>query len=96
MTEKDSPDDLGSRLVAAPKASPLLRGYRGAAPVDVAELGELVARIGLLVDEVSSLASLDLNPVLVSTGVVAVLGATATVRARWQRVDLGIRRLLDG
>ena len=84
------------RLIAAPKAAPLLRGYRGAPVADVHALAELVARVGLLVDEVPNLASLDLNPVLVSPGGVAVLGAIAHVRVHWQRVDMGVRRLLDG
>ena len=84
------------RLIAAPKAAPLLRGYRGAPVADVNALAELVARLGLLVDEVPNLASLDLNPVLVSPGGVAVLGAIAHVRVHWQRVDMGVRRLLDG
>lgn len=83
------------RLVASPRAAPLLRGYRGAAQVDVDALCELVTRVGLLVDEVPALASLDLNPVLVSAGGVAVLGATASARMHWQRVDVGVRRLLD-
>jgi ATP-grasp domain len=83
------------RLIAAPKAAPLLQGYRGAPVVAVHDLAELIARVGLLVDEVPSLASLDLNPVLVSPGGVAVLGASARVRMHWQRVDIGIRRLLD-
>jgi acyl-CoA synthetase (NDP forming)/GNAT superfamily N-acetyltransferase len=84
------------RLVASPKAAPLLRGYRGADPVDTEALCELVARLGLLVDEVPSIASLEMNPIVVSTSGAAVLGASARVRARWDRVDVGIRRLLDG
>jgi acyl-CoA synthetase (NDP forming)/GNAT superfamily N-acetyltransferase len=84
------------RLVASPKAAPLLRGYRGADPVDTEALCDLVVRLGLLVDEVPSLAAMDLNPIVVSAGGIAVLGASARVRARWDRVDVGVRRLLDG
>ena len=84
------------RLVASPKAAPLLRGYRGAEPVDTEALCELVARVGLLVDEVPSLAALEMNPIVVSANGAAVLGASARVRARWDRVDVGVRRLLDG
>jgi acyl-CoA synthetase (NDP forming) len=83
------------RLVAAPKAAPLLRGYRGADPVDTEALCELVARLGLLVDELPALASLDLNPIVVSASGAVVLGASARVRMRWERVDIGVRRLLD-
>ncbi len=84
------------RLVAAPKAAPLLRGYRGADPVDVDALCELAVRLGLLVDDLPTLASLDLNPIVVSGSGAAVLGASARIRLQWQRVDIGVRRLLDG
>ncbi len=83
------------RLVAAPKAAPLLRGYRGADPVDTEALVEIVTRVGLLVDDVPNLASLDLNPVIVSGSGAVVLGAAARVRAQWERLDIGVRRLLD-
>jgi acyl-CoA synthetase (NDP forming) len=84
------------RLISAPRAAPLLRGYKGTMPVDVNALAELVSRVGHMVDVLPSLASLDLNPVVVTTNGVAVLGARASVRQDWQRVDVGIRRLLDG
>jgi acyl-CoA synthetase (NDP forming)/RimJ/RimL family protein N-acetyltransferase len=84
------------RLITSPKAAPLLRGYRGAQPVDTEALCQLVARLGLLVDEVPSLASLEMNPIVVSGGGAVVLGASARVRSRWDRVDVGVRRLLDG
>jgi len=84
------------RLVASPKAAPLLRGYRGADPVDVESLCTIVARLGLLVDEVPALASLDLNPIIVSGSGAAVLGASGRIRMNWDRLDVGVRRLLDG
>jgi succinyl-CoA synthetase beta subunit len=84
------------RLVAAPKAAPLLRGYRGADPVDTESLCEIIARLGMLVDEVPAVASVDLNPIVVSGRGAAVLGATARVRMQSERLDIGIRRLLDG
>jgi acyl-CoA synthetase (NDP forming) len=84
------------RLVAAPKAAPLLRGYRGADPVDVESLCTIIARLGLLVDEIPSLAALELNPIIVSGWGSAVLGATGRIRRNWDRLDVGVRRLLDG
>ncbi|MGV1006226.1 MAG: GNAT family N-acetyltransferase [Candidatus Nanopelagicales bacterium] len=83
------------RLVEAPKASPLLHGYRGADPVDTEALCEIVARVGLMADDLPALATLDLNPVVVSARNCAVLGATARVRMTWERLDIGVRRLLD-
>ncbi len=83
------------RLVATPKAAPLLRGYRGADPVDIESLCQIIARLGLLLDEVPALASLDLNPIVVSGSGAAVLGAAGRIRMRWGRLDVGVRRLLD-
>ncbi|MCU0282507.1 MAG: GNAT family N-acetyltransferase [Candidatus Nanopelagicales bacterium] len=83
------------RLVTTPKAAPLLRGYRGSDPVDIDALCELIARLGLLIDEVPAIASLDMNPIVVSGGGAVVLGASARVRMQWERLDVGVRRLLD-
>jgi hypothetical protein len=47
------------------RSAPLLLGYRGAAPADVAALEDLLRRIGTLADEVPEIAELDLNPVIV-------------------------------
>jgi acyl-CoA synthetase (NDP forming) len=55
------------------RATPLLTGYRGSDPVDLAGLEDLLVRLGLLAHEVRELAELDLNPVIASSaGVVAV------------------------
>ena len=48
-----------------------------------------------LVDEVPNLASLDLNPVIVSGSGAVVLGSAARIRMHWERIDIGVRRLLD-
>jgi acyl-CoA synthetase (NDP forming) len=83
------------RLVATPKAAPLLRGYRGADPVDIDALCELIARLGLLIDECPAIAAVDMNPIVVSGSGAVVLGAAARVRMQWERLDVGVRRLLD-
>jgi acyl-CoA synthetase (NDP forming) len=55
------------------RSSPLLFGYRGSTPVDVAALEELLLRVGILADEVPEVAEMDLNPVIAGAeGVVAV------------------------
>src|SRR5207237_234751 len=60
-------------LVRATRGSPLLFGYRGAPPADVASLEDLVLRVGRLVDDIPEIAELDLNPVIASpAGAVAV------------------------
>jgi len=80
-------------LVRATRGSPLLFGYRGAPPADVASLEDLLLRVGRLVDDIPEIAELDLNPVIASpSGAVAV---DAKVRlAPWvPRPELALRRL---
>jgi acyl-CoA synthetase (NDP forming) len=60
-------------MVGDLRCAPLLYGYRGAPPCDVAALEELLVRVGRLVEDVPEIAELDMNPVRVSeNGAVAV------------------------
>src|SRR5690606_16872555 len=62
-----------SELVRSLRSSPILFGYRGTEPTDVAALEDLLLRVGRLADELPEVRELDCNPVLVSPkGVVAV------------------------
>jgi acyl-CoA synthetase (NDP forming) len=54
------------QLVASLRGSPVLRGGRGTAPLDVDALCALVAAAGDLITAVPEITQLDLNPVLVS------------------------------
>ncbi|MFO7960979.1 MAG: GNAT family N-acetyltransferase [Nitriliruptoraceae bacterium] len=57
------------------KMSPLLTGYRGSPPADVAALKEVLHRVGAMVEDLPEVAELDLNPVFVRAdgqGVVSV------------------------
>jgi acyl-CoA synthetase (NDP forming) len=47
------------------KSSPLLRGFRGSPPLDVAAVAHMIARIGQLLLAEPSIRELDLNPVIV-------------------------------
>ncbi|MDG4829757.1 GNAT family N-acetyltransferase [Solwaraspora sp. WMMD1047] len=80
-------------LIDEPRAAPLLRGHRGAAPVDRAALADLVARIGRLVDEQPRVRALSLNPVLARPDGLAVLHASVRVAEAGVRPDRGPRRL---
>jgi len=43
----------------------MLRGFRGAAPVDIERLAEIVARVSeLLADQRERIAELDINPLI--------------------------------
>jgi hypothetical protein len=43
---------------------PLLDGYRGAVPVDLAALEDVIARVSVLADRHPEIAELDCNPVM--------------------------------
>ncbi|MEU7863970.1 GNAT family N-acetyltransferase [Nonomuraea sp. NPDC049141] len=55
------------------RCAPLLYGYRGSPPVDVAALADQLVRVGRLLEDLPEVAELDLNPVIVtSEGAVTV------------------------
>jgi len=56
-------------------------------------LADLIVRIGLLADDIPELADLRLEPVIVSTEGLAVLGARAVLRMAPARHDDEVRRL---
>jgi acyl-CoA synthetase (NDP forming) len=62
-----------SRALRGLRIWPLLEGYRGSAPADVAALEQLVVAIGRLAADVRELAELDLNPVMVGPDGYAVV-----------------------
>jgi acyl-CoA synthetase (NDP forming)/GNAT superfamily N-acetyltransferase len=88
MTDRDA-----ATLVDEPRAAPLLRGYRGAEPVDRAALADLLSRIGRLVDEHPEVRGLELNPVLARPDGYSVLHASVAFGAPAARPDTGPRRL---
>lgn len=88
LTDRDA-----AALVLAPRAAPLLTGYRGADPVDLDALADLLLRVGRLVDEQTTLSSLTLNPVLARPSGLAVLHASAEFAPHLPRPDSGPRRL---
>jgi acetyl coenzyme A synthetase (ADP forming)-like protein len=56
--------DVDAReMVRAIKAYPLLEGWRGSAPADVAAGEEVLLRVSQMVDELGDIAEMDLNPV---------------------------------
>ena len=89
------PNDVdAAELVRGPRAAPLLFGWRGAAEADVAALEDIVARIGLLADQLPEVSRLELNPVLVASRGLAVLHADIAVTPPRDRCyDTGPRRL---
>ncbi|MCX4385949.1 GNAT family N-acetyltransferase [Micromonospora peucetia] len=82
-----------AELVDEPRAAPLLRGHRGAAPVDRAALADLLLRVGRLADEQPRVRALTLNPVLARPDGISVLHATVRIGSAVPRPDTGPRRL---
>jgi hypothetical protein len=57
-------DRDAAALVRAPRAAPLLDGYNGAEPTDLAAMEDLVRRVGKLAEDLPEVRSLTLEPVL--------------------------------
>ncbi len=72
-------DADASELVRSLRSAPLLFGYRGMPPVDVAALEDLLHRVARLAATVHEVAELDFNPVIASAGGVAVVDARVRV-----------------
>jgi len=70
---------------------PLLDGYRGAPRVDVEALEQLLLRVSQLVETNPEIAEMDLNPVIVHTGGVAVVDARVRLQEAFPEALPGIR-----
>ncbi|MEV0784273.1 GNAT family N-acetyltransferase [Streptomyces sp. NPDC050423] len=86
-------DRDAAELIRSIRAAPVLFGWRGSAPVDTAALEELLLRVSLLVDDHPEVVSVALEPVVVATQGLTVLGASVRLSPPPARTDLGPRRL---
>jgi acyl-CoA synthetase (NDP forming) len=86
-------DQDAASLVRAPRAAPLLAGYRGTEPVDLAALEDLVLRVGRIAEDLPEVRSLVLDPVLTSPEGAFVTGARIVLGPPPTRQDSGPRRL---
>lgn len=66
-------------MICSLKTFPLLDGYRGATPCDVASLEDLLLGVSAIVETHREIAALDLNPVVVSPGGTAIAAARVRV-----------------
>ena len=57
-----------SRMLRSLRTFPLLTGYRGAPPVDLGKLEDLLLRVSAMVDAHHEIAEMDLNPVVAGPG----------------------------
>ncbi|HTI23389.1 MAG TPA: GNAT family N-acetyltransferase [Kutzneria sp.] len=88
MTDVDA-----AALVRAPKAAPLLAGYRGGHPADLAALEDLALRLSALAEDLPEVRRLVLEPVLASAAGAYVSSARITVGEPPSQPDTGPRRL---
>ncbi|MFR9802526.1 GNAT family N-acetyltransferase [Pseudonocardia sp. RS010] len=80
-------------LIRAPRAAPLLTGYRGSEPADLAALEDLALRVGAMAEALPEVRSLALDPVLASAEGAYVTGARVVLGPPPTRDDHGPRRL---
>ncbi|SDG31539.1 bifunctional acetate--CoA ligase family protein/GNAT family N-acetyltransferase [Klenkia brasiliensis] len=95
-------DTDAHEMVREPRAWPLLDGYRGSEPVDVAALEDLLLRVARLADDLPEVLALSLEPVIVGPAnpwhggrSLVVAGAAVRVGPPTARVDPGPRRMFS-
>ncbi|MFC0531137.1 bifunctional acetate--CoA ligase family protein/GNAT family N-acetyltransferase [Phytohabitans kaempferiae] len=88
LTDRDA-----AAMLDEPRAAPLLRGYRGAGPVDREALARLLIRVGRLADDRPDVRELRLNPVLARVDGLSVLHAEVVLGPPAARPDTAPRRL---
>ncbi|MFD4368272.1 GNAT family N-acetyltransferase [Rhodococcus sp. NPDC058521] len=86
-------EDAAVELIDAPKAAPLLSGYRSSVPVDKAALVDLVQRISALADDLPEVRELACEPVLASAAGAQITDSRVRIGPEPNMVDLGPRRL---
>src|SRR3569833_1322936 len=86
-------DGDAATLLREPRTAPLLTGYRGDAPADLAALQGMVLRVAALAEDTPEVRSLVLDPILASPDGAFVANARLVLGAPPSRPDTGPRRL---
>lgn len=81
-------DSEAAQMVRALRTFPLLDGYRGAAPVDVRALEDVVVRTAALAAAHPEVSELDLNPVVVAPSGALIVDARVRVERPPRRTSL--------
>jgi acyl-CoA synthetase (NDP forming) len=82
-----------AQMVGALRISPLLDGYRGAAPIDHAPLEALLVRLGQLADSVPEIVEIDLNPVIATPEGLHIVDLRIRAAPNVAHPELSVRRL---
>ncbi|WP_236788637.1 bifunctional GNAT family N-acetyltransferase/acetate--CoA ligase family protein [Amycolatopsis sp. GM8] len=80
-------------LIREPKSAPLLTGYRGDEPADLAALQDMVLRVAALAEDNPEVRALTLDPVMASPEGAFVANARIVLGPPPARPDTGPRRL---
>lgn len=86
-------DREATSLVRSIRTAPLLFGWRGSAPADTPALEALLLRVSRLVDDHPEVVAVTLEPVVVASHGLSVLGASVRLAHPPARDDLGPRTL---
>ena len=81
-----------SEMIRELKTYPLLTGFRGSVPSDVAALEEGLLRVSAMVEDIPQIAELDCNPFVVHETGATILDARIRVTAVEPRPLVGVRR----
>jgi len=87
------PLSSADELIRAPKAAPLLTGYRGSAAADLPALAALVQRVAVLAEDIRAIRELSCGPILASPEGAVVTAARVRIGPEPSRADRGPRRL---
>lgn len=82
-----------AELVDAPRAAPMLSGYRTASPVNKNALVDVMLRVSTLADDLREVRELVCDPVLASPSGAETTDARIRIGPEPSRIDLGPRRL---
>ena len=88
-------DEDAHELVRSLRTSPLLFGYRGSPPLDVAALEDLILRVARLAQDVPEITEMDLNPIIVHEHGVTVVDAKVRCAPAPVRLPPELRRMRD-
>ena len=87
LSQEDAAD-----MIRELKTYPLLTGFRGSVPADVAALEEGVLRVSAMVEDIPQIAELDCNPFVVHATGATILDARIRVSTVAPRPLVGVRR----
>jgi len=81
-----------SEMIRELKTYPLLTGFRGSVPCDVAALEDGLLRVSAMVEDLPQIAELDCNPFMVHETGATILDARIRVTAAKPQALVGVRR----